>query len=316
MVSDSASSHGSRERPGHGQVNMPAAEVDVTADLVRRLLADQHPDLADEPLQPLANGWDNVLYRVGASDVVRLPRRQGAASLIENEQRWLPILGPRLPLAVPVPTRVGRPTNYYPWSWSIQPWLPGSPVGTGGWSNPARAAGELGRFLAALHTPAPDDRPVNVHRGGPLSQRHEMTVKRIEQFSHQLKLIPDRVLQLWDRCRNSAPWTGPPTWIHGDLHLFNIIEHQQELAVIDFGDICGGDPACDLAVGWAAFAPPERLVFRAANGAIDDATWMRARGWCLSIGFTMVSFSADNPGYASLGKAMVNAALKTSKADD
>ena len=36
---------------------MPAAEVEVSADLVRRLLADQHPDLARLPVEFLANGW-------------------------------------------------------------------------------------------------------------------------------------------------------------------------------------------------------------------------------------------------------------------
>jgi hypothetical protein len=40
---------------------MPAVEVEVSADLVRRLLADQHPDLARLPVEFLANGWDNEL---------------------------------------------------------------------------------------------------------------------------------------------------------------------------------------------------------------------------------------------------------------
>ncbi len=44
---------------------MPAADVQVSADLVRRLLADQHPDLARLPVEFLAYGWDNELYRVG-----------------------------------------------------------------------------------------------------------------------------------------------------------------------------------------------------------------------------------------------------------
>ena len=57
---------------------MPAAEVEVSADLVRRLLASQHPDLARLPLEFLANGWDNELYRVGDELVARLPRRASA----------------------------------------------------------------------------------------------------------------------------------------------------------------------------------------------------------------------------------------------
>ncbi|HEY3649614.1 MAG TPA: phosphotransferase, partial [Streptosporangiaceae bacterium] len=88
---------------------MPAAEVEVSADLVRRLLTDQHPDLARLPVEFLANGWDNELYRVGDGLVARLPRRALGAQIIVNEQGWLPELAPRLPLPIPSPERTGVP---------------------------------------------------------------------------------------------------------------------------------------------------------------------------------------------------------------
>ena len=43
----------------------PAAEVDVDVPLVAALLRDQHPDLADLPMAVAANGWDNVVVRLG-----------------------------------------------------------------------------------------------------------------------------------------------------------------------------------------------------------------------------------------------------------
>jgi aminoglycoside phosphotransferase (APT) family kinase protein len=107
---------------------MPAAEVEVSADLVRRLLADQHPDLARLPVEFLANGWDNELYRVGNELVARLPRRALGAQIITNEQRWLPGLAPRLPLPIPYPERTGVPGCGYPYSWSVVPYLPGVPA--------------------------------------------------------------------------------------------------------------------------------------------------------------------------------------------
>jgi aminoglycoside phosphotransferase (APT) family kinase protein len=91
--------------------NMPAAEIDIDDGLVRRLLADQHPDLAGLPLALVANGWDNAIFRLGDDLAVRLPRRQLGADLVVNEQRWLPELAPRLPLRVPVPLRVGSPSG-------------------------------------------------------------------------------------------------------------------------------------------------------------------------------------------------------------
>ncbi len=137
--------------------SMPAAEVEVTADLVRRLLAGQHPDLAGLPVRPLANGWDNSLFRLGDDLVARLPRRALGASILVNEQRWLPSLAPRLPLPVPVPARTGVPGEGYPWPWSVVPFLPGTPASGGPPFDPWRAAADLGGFFSALHVPAPPD---------------------------------------------------------------------------------------------------------------------------------------------------------------
>ena len=71
---------------------MPAAEVSVSPDLVRRLLAAQQPDLAHLPIRVMAHGWDNLMYRLGDELAVRLPRRAAAAGLIVHEQRSLAFL--------------------------------------------------------------------------------------------------------------------------------------------------------------------------------------------------------------------------------
>jgi len=104
---------------------MPAAEIDIGDDLVRRLLAEQHPDLAALPLTLVANGWDNAIFRLGGDLAVRLPRRELGADLVVNEQRWLPQLAPRLPLPVPVPLRIGLPNGDYPWNWTVVAWHDG-----------------------------------------------------------------------------------------------------------------------------------------------------------------------------------------------
>ena len=62
----------------------PQAERVVDEALARRLLEDQHPDLADLPLTHLDSGWDNVIYRLGDKLTVRLPRREVAAA-VEGE---------------------------------------------------------------------------------------------------------------------------------------------------------------------------------------------------------------------------------------
>jgi aminoglycoside phosphotransferase (APT) family kinase protein len=94
--------------------------IEITAELVRELVRDQHPDLADRPVRPGARGWDNQLWRLGDDLAVRLPWATGSAdALLRNEYSWLPTLSPRLPLPIPVPQRLGEPSARLPRPWLI-----------------------------------------------------------------------------------------------------------------------------------------------------------------------------------------------------
>ena len=231
---------------------MPAAEVEVSADLVRRLLADQHPDLARLPVEFLANGWDNELYRIGDRLIARLPRRALGAEIIKNEQRWLPRLAPGLPLPIPYPERTGVPAFGYPYSWSVVPYLPGVPAAEDRSFDPAGAAAALGGFLGALHVPAPADAPANPFRGVPLADRAGSFAANLALLTgHQDLLDRDAVLRGWGAALAAPGYDGPPRWLHGDLHPANILVNDGQVSgVIDFGDITAGDPASDLSVAW------------------------------------------------------------------
>lgn len=280
---------------------MPAAEVVIDVDLVRRLLRSQHPDLADLPIVELTNGWDNAIYRLGDELTVRLPRRSLAADLVRNEQRWLPMLADRLPLPIPAPVRAGEPEGDYPWAWSVCPWFAGDVAGASPPRDLRSAAAVLGGFLAALHRPAPEEAPDNRFRGGPLDERDESTLDRIAGIADLVDV--DVVRSVWRAHVGLPPWTGEPRWLHGDLHPANLVVRDGELAaVIDFGDLTSGDPATDLAVAWMLFASGARTVLRAAAGEVDDATWARARGWALSFAVIYVAFSADHPVLAAVGR--------------
>ena len=139
--------------------------------MVRALLHEQHPDLVELSLERLDEGWDNTLWRLGSELVVRLPRRGVAAPLVVNEQRWLPTLAALLPLPVSSPVRVGRPSAEYPWSWSVLPWLEGTPGDRAELTDPDDAAIRLASFLRALHRPAPSGAPRNPVRGVALIAR-------------------------------------------------------------------------------------------------------------------------------------------------
>ncbi len=292
---------------------MPAAELDVSPGLVRRLLAAQQPDLAHLALEVMANGWDNAMYRVGDVLVARLPRRQVAAGLIVHEQRWLPALQPRLPLPVPAPVRAGRPAPGYPWPWSIVPFLPGRAASRNPPADWRDAAISLGRFLAALHTPAPPDAPANALRGVPLSDR---SARLTEHLSAVSGLADDRaVTRAWEAALAAPAWDEPAVWLHGDLHPANIMVHRGRISgVIDFGDITSGDPATDLSVAWmllpARYRDDLRNAYRAAGQrAASDGTWARARGWALALSLAMLANSADNPEIAGIGHRTLTAVL-------
>jgi aminoglycoside phosphotransferase (APT) family kinase protein len=283
---------------------MPAAEVDVTIELVRSLLAEQHPDLAGLDVAELANGWDNVIFRLGSELTVRLPRREMAARLIDHEQAVLPALAEVLPIPIPAPVRVGGPSLDYPWSWSVNPWIPGSIAATTPLADPTREAQRLGDFMAALHATAPADAPPNPYRGHFIGNNTSLNYERAAQLAWG-----DEMLIRWHELVDVEPWQHAPTWVHGDVHGANLLVADGAISgVIDFGDVCAGDPATDLSIAWSLFDASDRSVFRAAAGRgeheIDDATWQRAEAWALHFAAIYSLHSADSPTMGAIGEKL------------
>lgn len=288
--------------PAGAAAGTPAAEHPIDEGLVGRLLAEQHPDLAALPLAAVAAGWDNAMFRLGDRLAVRLPRRAAAASLITHEQRWLPALADGLPLPIPVPLRVGRPGQGYPWGWSVHPWLPGEAADI---QPPAPAqAPQFGAFLRLLHRPAPPDAPRNPVRGVPLSTRAHVAEERLARLARATDRITPAIRQIW-RAALDAPIDVGPTWIHGDLHPQNLLVEGGALAgVIDWGDLAAGDRATDLAAIWMLLTTPQaRRAALAAYGGGSPATLARARGWAVHLGATLLDTGlVDNPRHARIGE--------------
>lgn len=302
----------------------PPADVVIDGPLVRRLLREQHPDLAALPLRAAGTGWDNVVYRLGDDLALRLPRRAAAAALVENELRWLPILAPRLPVPVPVPLRRGAPGPGYPYPWAVVPWFEGTSAAL----FPARVrdgyAGTLSGFLRSLHLPAPDDAPRNPVRGVPLAVRDDAFRARLAGWdAFRERHAPQApgaavLLEVWDRALDAPEHTGERVWLHGDLHPHNLVAGAAGnlVAVGDFGDLASGDPATDLAAGWLHFTAAGHARFRtglpAPAGGRDGvgegdtgeravwerAVWERARGWAVSMGLIMALHPPGEPLHA------------------
>jgi aminoglycoside phosphotransferase (APT) family kinase protein len=281
---------------------MPRATVEVSSAVVQRLVRDQRPDLGDCPIARVANGWDNATFRLGSGLAVRLPRRAEAVPLILHEQRYLPDIARRTPVAVPVPVHAGRPTSDFPWPWSIVRWVPGTAAADAGPASREPTARGLADFLLSLHMPAETDVPVNRLRGVPLTDRDAVLVERLTD--HERYPQAAALKAVWAQACAAKAWDGPAMMLHGDLHPGNILlaDDGSLAGVIDFGDVGAGDPAVDLAVGWLMFDAGTRHRFMGAFGsAVEGDTWMRARGWALILSTAMLSNSDDNPRMFDVG---------------
>jgi aminoglycoside phosphotransferase (APT) family kinase protein len=264
---------------------MHAHEVDTDPALVRRLLREQFPRWAELPIEPvLPMGTDNALYRLGSNLVVRLPRTERTMATLEKERTWLPKLAPHLPLAVPTPVAGGTATAGYPFTWAVYSWLAGENATPDRIRDQVRFADDLVRFIRALQRidassgPAPGDH--NAFRGVPLARRDQAVRAAIASLGGTID--GTEVAAAWEAALHAPEWQRSPVWIHGDLDSRNLLIDRGRLAaVIDFGCLGVGDPACDVMVAWKLLSADARDAFRAAL-SVDEASWARARGWALS----------------------------------
>ena len=260
-----------------------ATRVDIDLSLVRALILAQFPHWANLPIEPVARGgWDHRTFRLGEEMTVRLPSADRYSAQVEKEHRWLPKFGPLLPLPIPVPLAMGAPGHGYPWNWSIYGWLEGEDATIAPIANLRHCAITLAEFLLALQRidpaggPAPG--PHNFYRGGSLKIYDAQTRQAIRDLAGTID--QDAVASVWDAALK-AEWRGRPVWLHGDVSAGNLLVTSGDLsAVIDFGSMGVGDPACDLVIAWTLFSGESRDVFRTAL-PVDPGTWSRARGWAL-----------------------------------
>ncbi|PRX97690.1 aminoglycoside phosphotransferase family protein [Allonocardiopsis opalescens] len=285
-------------------------DVPIDAGLARRLVDTQFPQWAGLPLSRLdPAGSDHVIYRLGAELSVRLPRHAGAIGQAVKEAEWLPRLAPHLPLAIPVPVAVGEPAFGYPWPWAVSRWLDGEVATVQALADSTAAAVELAEFLAALQRFTPGVPPAGdglTHP--PLAARDRATRAAIAALAGVFDAAA--MTRLWDAALSAPGWDRPEVWFHGDFHTGNLLTIDGRLsAVIDFGGLGIGDPACDLTIAFTLMSPSSRAAFRTALGT-DDATWTRGRGWALATGLNAyTAYAATDPRIAAQTTRQITEAL-------
>jgi hypothetical protein len=85
---------------------------------------------------------------------------------------------------------------------------------------------------------------------------------------------------------------------------------------LDFGDICAGDPATDLAAAIMLLPRSTDATFVDAYGGVDRGTEARSLGWAVLFGLMLLSIGLDNrpdaahPTYEPIGRSTLVRAIE------
>lgn len=260
-------------------------KLKITAVLAKKLIAEQFPQFSYLEIKPVeVDGHDNRTFRLGDTMLIRMPSMAPYALKVLKEQEWLPKLQQHLSIPIPKPLALGQPSNDYPWHWSIYAWREGESANALTFADHQLEpiALSLVQFLKELHQIEPSNSLLpglhNYWRGDHVSVYDKQAREQIAKL--QGVIDSQAALTLWEKAISSK-WHQSPVWVHGDLASGNILVKDHKLAaVIDFGGMGVGDPACDLVIAWTFLKKQSREIFKQGIN-LDANTWDRARGWAL-----------------------------------
>lgn len=260
---------------------------------MRALLAEQAPALAALPVRPLqALGTVNRVFRLGDELAVRLPRLPAGGADTAREAVVVPRVARVLPVAVPVPVVLGRPSpGVFEAAWSVVRWIEGERAEAG-----RIAVDDLVAVVATLQELDGSGLP---DAGRPAAREADAAMqdamRRLEGFDRPA------VVAAWREALDVPPWDGARVPVHCDLLPPNLVVRGGRLAgVLDWGGGGAGDPANDLVPAWSCLRGADRRQFR-ARLAPDDTTWARARGIALAQAVVAIPYyDRTNPAFAAL----------------
>lgn len=187
-------------------------------------------------------------------------------------------MGSPFPIASSV--GAGKRGQGYPLPWSILQYLPGETLTHTNIASETELAQTLAAWLQNLQAIDAAEGPLagrhNFYRGGHLSVYDKQTR---EALVHLAAVLPEKDLasyrRLWEEALDSC-YEGRPVWVHGDVAVGNLLVQNGRLsAMIDFGTMGVGDPACDYVMAWTFFTGKARETFLAG---LDAGLIARAKG--------------------------------------
>lgn len=283
----------------------------------RAAILENFPGFSLERLDYLAEGWDSLVCLVNDRLIFRFPKRPEVAARLDLETRLLPELAPRLPLAIPHFTYIAKPASRnFPYLFVGYQALPGlaqpdwpDEVGEAGWWK-----APLADFLTALHAfPVERARQLGVleqnftrpgEPGGPwrdsLEEFYSAVRERISPLLSDER--QERVAAYFeDFLDDDRHFRFAPVLLHADLfedHVLLDPATRTVTGIIDFGDVCLGDPAYDVT--------PAVLPFY--KGRIDPTFEQRQLFYQRLAPFIALNFGLDyaDPALVEYGLSVIN----------
>jgi aminoglycoside phosphotransferase (APT) family kinase protein len=81
---------------------------------------------------------------------------------------------------------------------------------------------------------------------------------------------------------------------HGDLHVRQVLVDGASLTgVVDWVDVCRGDPGIDLILAYTLLSPDARPAFFAEYGRVADESLLRARVLAFNLSAVLARYGRD-----------------------
>ena len=269
-------------------------EIVVDQALAAALIHDQFAQL--DVVEWLGEGWDYTAFRVDRDFVFRFPRREVVLPGLEREIATLPRL--ELPVAIPQPLFVGEPKLGYPWRFYGARYIPGVEPLEVTDEVRRRVSLDLARTLRALHAHDVADLPEDANRRADMTRRVLWARAALAGLGVDAEEILGRAEKL-----GSRPMAG--VLCHGDLHVRQLLVGDALSGIIDWVDVCRGDPGIDLSLLWS-FVPRDMFdTFLSEYGPVAEESLLVARVLALGLNATLANYARD-VGNAALARAAID----------
>ena len=270
----------------------------IDVELAKSLISEQFPEYKNLEIKPIPkSGWDNRMFVLGDDMLIRMPSVECYQAQIKKEYKFLPKFKNFLSFAIPEPIKIGKPSENFPWNWSMYKYIEGENSSNGNIKDKIEFAKDLAKFLNEFQNISTEGGPEagehNFYRGGDLNVYDDEVHESIKLLKD--KIDEDVIFEIWNKAIKTK-WDKKSVWVHGDISFGNLLVKDGKLcAIIDFGGIGIGDPACDLAIAWTDFDNEERKVFYDSLENIDENTCRRGCAWALWKALILASGFCDGP---------------------